>query len=281
MQGRVDCFTRRFGQRSVTCPVQCLLYSSYEIKGEAMKLDGKVAVITGSAANIGKATALLFAKEGAKVVVTTKTNVTGGNEVVDQIKKTGGEAIFVKADLAVQDGVDKLFAAALDAFGTVDILVNNAGITKGKPLMESTLEDLRSQYEDNVFSMMLCAQAAAKIMLGKGSGVILNTTSIRGLEHGGRPTAMAYSTAKAATISFTKNLAKELAPNIRVNGVAPGFTLTPNYDQDSPMVKSFIEGTLIKRWIKAEEIAEAFLYLATAEAITGENLVVDGGYTTS
>lgn len=132
-----------------------------------------------------------------------------------------------------------------------------------------------------MFSMVLCSQAAAKIMLEKVSGVILNTTSIRGLEHGGRPTAMAYSTAKAATISFTKNLAKELAPKIRVNAVAPGFTLTPNYDQDSPMVKSFIEGTLIKRWIQPEEIAEALLYLATAEAVTGENLVVDGGYTTS
>ena len=146
-------------------------------------------------------------------------------------------------------------------------------------LLDSTLKDWQDQYANNLFSMVLCSQAAAKIMLKTGSGVILNVTSIRGLEHGGRPTAMAYSTTKAATISFTKNLAKELAPNIRVNAVAPGFTLTPNYDQDSPLVKSFIEGTLIKRWIQPEEIAEALLYLATAEAVTGENLVVDGGYT--
>jgi len=245
-----------------------------------MRLDKKVAVITGSAANIGKATALLFAKEGAKVVVTTKNNVEGANKVVDEVKAQGGEAVFVQADLSKPGDVKQLFAAAVEAFGSVDILVNNAGVTKGKPFLETTLEDWQDQYADNMFSMVLCSQAAAKIMLDKGSGVILNTTSIRGLEHGGRPTAMAYSTAKAATISFTKNLAKELAPNIRVNAVAPGFTLTPNYDQDSPMVKGFIEGTLIKRWIKPEEIAEALLYLATAEAVTGENLIVDGGYTT-
>lgn len=245
-----------------------------------MKLKNKVAVITGSANNIGKATALLFAKNGAKVVVTTKSNVSDANSVVDEIKTIGGEAIFVQADLAKPDDVNRLFSSAIDAFGTIDILVNNAGVTVAKPFMETTLSDWQSQYEDNLFSMVLCSQAAGKIMLEKGAGVILNTTSIRGLEHGGRSTAMAYSTAKAAAISFTKNLAKELAPKIRVNAVAPGFTLTPNYDLDSPMVKSFIDSTLIKRWIQPEEIADAFLYLATAEAITGENLIIDGGYTT-
>jgi 3-oxoacyl-[acyl-carrier protein] reductase len=243
------------------------------------KLDGKVAIVTGSAANIGRATALLFAKEGAKIVVTTKRNIEGGKKVVRAIEAQGGKAVFEQADLAKPDEVERLFAAAQAAFGAVDILVNNAGVTRGKPFLESTLDDWKSQYEDNLYSMVLCSQAAAKIMLAKDGGVILNTTSIRGLEHGGRPTAMAYSTAKAATISFTKNLAKELAPTIRVNAVAPGFTLTPNYDKDSIMAKGFIESTLIKRWIQPEEIAEAFLYLATAGAITGENLVVDGGCT--
>jgi 3-oxoacyl-[acyl-carrier protein] reductase len=246
-----------------------------------MKLAGKVAVITGSAANIGRATALLFAGEGARVVVTTKSNVAAAEKVVADIQLQGGEAVFVQADLTKPAEVEKLFATANEKFGTVDILVNNAGVTRGKPFLELTLADWQSQYEDNMVSMMLCSQAAAKVMLKKGGGVILNTTSIRGIEHGGRPTAMAYSTAKAATISFTKNLAKELAPTVRVNAVAPGFVITPNYDQDSPMVKSFIEGTLLKRWIQPEEIAQAFLYLATAQAVTGENLVVDAGYTTS
>ena len=107
-----------------------------------MKLEGKVAVITGSAANIGRATALLFAKEGAKVVVTTRQNVAGGNEVASTIKAAGGEAIFVQADLSKSLEVENLFKQAVEAFGTVDILVNNAGVTKAKPFMESTIEDL-------------------------------------------------------------------------------------------------------------------------------------------
>ncbi|HEX8762929.1 MAG TPA: SDR family oxidoreductase [Candidatus Saccharimonadales bacterium] len=245
-----------------------------------MKLNNKVVVITGSSANIGKATALLFAQEGAKVVITTRKNVEGGQATADEIKNSGGEAIFVQADLAQPDDVEKLFKATLEAFGTVDILVNNAGAATGKPFLETTKEDWLLDFDNNLFDMVLCSQAAAKIMLEKGSGVILNTTSIRGLEHTGREGIMGYSAAKAATISLTKTMAKELAPKIRVNGVAPGFVITPNYDKTPQEVKDgFIDGTLIKRWIQPEEIAEAFLYLATAEAITGENLIVDGGFT--
>lgn len=242
-------------------------------------LQNKVVIVTGSAANIGKAIALRFADEGARIVVTTRNNVSGGTAVVDEIKGRGGQAMFVQAELTKPEQVSNLFDATVNAFGTVDILVNNAGIAKGIPFDETTIDDWRSQFEDNLLSMVLCSQFAARIMLKQKSGVILNTTSIRGLEHGGRPTSMPYATAKAATISFTKNLAKELAPHVRVNAVAPGFTLTSNYDLESPMVKGFIEGTRIKRWIKPEEIAEAFLYLATAEAVTGENLIIDGGYT--
>ncbi len=244
-----------------------------------MKLDGKVAIITGSAANIGKATAVLFAKEGAKIVVTTRKNIDGGRAVVDEIINAGGEAIFVQADLAQQSQVDNLFDAAIDAFGTVDILINNAGAASGKAFLETTKEDWMREFDDNFFDMVMCSQAAARIMKEKG-GVILNTTSIRGIEHTGREGIMPYSAAKAAAISFTKTLAKELAPNIRVNAVAPGFVITPNYDKTPQEVKDqFIDGTLIKRWIQPSEIAEAFLYLATAEAVTGENLVVDGGFT--
>ncbi len=245
-----------------------------------MKLEGKVAIITGSAANIGKAIAVLFAKEGAKVVVNTKKNATAGQAVADEITKTGGEAIFVQADLAQQGEVDKLFATTIDAFGAVDILVNNAGAANGKPFLDTTKEDWVREFDDNFFDMVLCSQAAAKIMKEKGSGVILNTTSIRGIEHTGREGIMPYSAAKAAAISFTKTLAKELAPTIRVNAVAPGFVITPNYDKTPQETKDqFIDGTLIKRWIQPQEIAEAFLYLATAQAVTGENLVVDGGFT--
>lgn len=114
----------------------------------------------------------------------------------------------------------------------------------------------------------------------KKGGVILNTSSIRGLFSTGREGIMAYSAAKVAVSGFTKTLAKELAPEIRVNAVAPGFVYTPNYDKMPEKTKKhFIKNTYLKRWINVNEIAEAFLYLATAKAVTGEILVVDAGFT--
>ncbi|HEY9410113.1 MAG TPA: SDR family oxidoreductase [Jiangellaceae bacterium] len=245
-----------------------------------MRLTGKVAVVTGSAANIGRATAVVFAREGAEVVVTAQERVAEADAVVNEITAVGGRAIRVQADLARQADVDRVFREAIANFGRVDVLVNNAGRGVARPFLEASREDWVHDFDDNFFSMVLCSQAAARLMLGNGGGVILNTTSIRGIEHTGRAGVMAYSAAKAAAISFTKTLAKELAPLIRVNAVAPGFVMTPNYDSVPDEVKEgFIEGTLIKRWIQPEEIAEAFLYLATAEAVTGENLVVDGAFT--
>mgnify|MGYP001096234506 CR=1 FL=1 len=244
-----------------------------------MKLKDKIVIVTGSASHIGKETALLFASEGAKLVITTRSNIHGGKKVVEAIKSNGGEAIFVQADLSNQGGVNELFDRTLETYQSLDILVNNAGVAEGKLFLESTLEDWKRDFDNNLFSMMMCSQKAAKIMQENDSdGVILNTTSVRGLESGGRPTIMGYSTAKAAAISFTKNLAKELAPNIRVNAVAPGFTLTANYDLQSDQVREFIESTQLKKWVQPIEIAEAFLYLATAKSVTGENMIVDAGF---
>jgi 3-oxoacyl-[acyl-carrier protein] reductase len=192
-----------------------------------MKLKDKVAVITGSSANIGRATALLFAKEGAKVVVNSRRNTTGGQAVADEINSSGGQAIYVQADLSQPDEVHRLFNEAIKQFGQLDILVNNAGVATGQPFLETTKASWQSEFDNNFFNMVLCSQAAAEIMLKASRGVILNTTSIRGIEHTGREGIMAYSAAKAAAISFTKTLAKELAPNIRVNAVAPGFVITP------------------------------------------------------
>lgn len=245
-----------------------------------MQLTDQVAIVTGSAANIGRATALLFAQHGAKVVVHTRKNLTAGQAVADEINAKGGSAIFVPGDLSDQAVVDALFAQTIKHFGRVDILVNNAGVATGKPFLETTHASWMQEFNDNFFNMVMCSQTAAKLMLAQGSGVILNTTSIRGIEHTNREGIMAYSTAKAAAINFTKTLAKELAPTIRVNAVAPGFVITPNYDKTSQAVKDeFIAGTLLKRWIEPAEIAQAFLYLATATAVTGENLVVDAGFT--
>lgn len=245
-----------------------------------MKLKNKVVVITGSSSNIGKETALLFAKTGAKVVVNSNINISGGKEVASQIVKSGGEAIYVQADVSEEKDVIKLFNEAVKAFGTVDVLINNAGITPGQPFLETTVDIWQKAFTGNLLSTVLCSREASKIMLKNGHGSIINTSSVRGIEHTGREGIMAYSAAKAGIINFTKTLAKQLAPNIFVNAVAPGFVYTHNYASMSQEQKdAFINATLIKRFIQPNEIAEAFLFLASSDIITGEVLVVDGGFT--
>ncbi len=243
------------------------------------KLKSKVAIVTGSSDNIGRAIALSFAKQGASVVVNARANVEGGKRTVAEIEAAGGKALFVQADVSAPSAVAKLFQETVDKFGTVDILVNNAGAVQEKAFLDLTKEDWMQSFDANFFGSVLCSQAAAKIMLERGHGKIINNASIRGLGHAGRAGIMPYSAAKAALISFTKTLAKDLAPAINVNAVAPGYTLTSAFDGvPKERMDQFVEGALIKRWLSVDEIADAFLYLAQAEGITGEVLVVDGGW---
>ncbi len=245
-----------------------------------MKLKNKVVIITGSASGIGKATALRFAKDCAKIVVNCKSNIDGAKAVINQIEKLGSEVIGVTADVSNPKDVEKLFQKTLIRFKTVDILINNAGSTHGKEFLDTTKEDWLEAFDNNFFGTVLCSQAAVKIMSENGGGKILNTASIRGLTNTGREGIMPYSAAKAAVVNFTKTLAKQVAPKILVNAVAPGFVYTPYYETLSKELKDqFINNTLIKRFITVEEIADAFHYLATTDAITGSVLVVDGGFT--
>jgi 3-oxoacyl-[acyl-carrier protein] reductase len=245
-----------------------------------MIFDKQVIVVTGSASGIGRATAIKFAREGANVVVNSKNNVSGGEAVVDEIERLGGRAIYIRADLSQHDQVQGLFRRTEEEFGGVDILINNAGHTIVKPFIETDLAHWTQVFNDNLFSAVFCAQAAARIMLKSGRGKIINTSSIRGAEYAGIPVAIAYSCAKAALNSFTRTLAKELAPKIQVNAVAPGFVYTQNYDRMSQETKdSMLEATLIGRFISVDEIADAFIFLAGASAITGEVFAVDGGFT--
>ena len=244
-----------------------------------MELKNRTAIITGSATNIGRAVALEYARLGCKVVINARRNRQAGEELCEQIKSSGGEALFVQADLSIPSDVTTLFQKTLAKFGTVDILINNAGTAKGKPFLETDRDYWVEAFDHNFFNAVLCSIEAGRIMKGAGTGKIINTSSIRGLEHVGRPGIMAYSAAKAALINFTKTLAKELAPNVQVNAVAPGFVLTSNYDTVSDTLKDeWIEGTLIKRWIGPAEMASPFVFLATNDAVTGEVLVVDGGF---
>jgi len=244
-----------------------------------MDMKNKVVMVTGSSSGLGRATALAFAKEGASVVINSDINVSGGNEVVAEIKNNGGKAIYIQADVTKEDDVKNLFDTTIQKFGRLDILINNVGKTEGQPFLDSSPSHWLEQFQINFFSTVLCSQYAAKIMINNKSGAIINTSSIRGLDNGGREGIMAYSSSKAAIINFTKTLAKELAPDITVNAIAPGFVHTPPYDNFSNELKqSFTDATAIKRFIDEDEMANSYLFLAKNKAITGQVIIVDGGF---
>lgn len=243
-----------------------------------MKLKDKVVIITGASSGIGVATAIKFGEQKSKVVVNYRSDIQGAKRVVDTIDKDGGLAISIKADVSSPEEVENLFKATINKFGRVDVLINNAGFADEPPFLEASVKDWQETFNTDLLGTMLCSQRAAKIMLKQKSGKIINTASIYGIDYGGREALIAYSAAKAAIVNFTKTLAKLLAPTIHVNAVAPGYILTPPWDRVSEEIKTRnIDRTYLKRWIKPDEIGDAFVYLATADAITGEVLVVDAG----
>ena len=173
-----------------------------------------------------------------------------------------------------------LFREALNTFGTVDVLINNAGQSKATSFFESSKEDWVEAFSNNFFSTVLCSQQAAGIMKQRGSGKIINTASVRGLENTGRQGIMAYSAAKAAVINFTKTLAKELSPGITVNAVAPGFIATAMTEKIPEEAQGKIMARVpIGRMGTDLEVAHAVRFLASDDAayITGHVLNVNGG----
>jgi 3-oxoacyl-[acyl-carrier protein] reductase len=236
-------------------------------------LESKIAVITGSGRGIGKATAQLFTKEGATVVIAEFDEVSG--------QSTANElgAHFIKTDISNEESVNALFNFVSSKFGQLDILVNNAGI-----LADSTIKKLDSDSFDavinvNLRGVYLCGRAAANIMIEQGSGVILNASSV--VAHHGNFGQTNYVASKAGVIGITKVWARELGKNgIRVNAVAPGFIET-NMTAGMPekVVNMMGEKVPLKRWGQPEDVANAYTFLASDEAsyITGAVLNVDGG----
>jgi NAD(P)-dependent dehydrogenase (short-subunit alcohol dehydrogenase family) len=242
-----------------------------------MRLADKVAVITGAGSGIGRASAYLFAKEGAKVVV-VDINDAGGKETVAAIEANGGEAIFVHTDVSVASEVKHLVKVTMDRFGKIDILFNNAGILIEPATVETTDESLWDRtYAVNVKGIFLGAKYAVPEMKKAGGGVIINTASDSGVSP--LPRASAYASSKGAVITLTKALAVELAPdNIRVNCISPTRTETAmaSSEERKKLMESLIP---LGRSAKPEEIAYAALYLASDESsmLAGINLNVDGG----
>jgi 3-oxoacyl-[acyl-carrier protein] reductase len=244
-----------------------------------MTLKDKVVVITGSSSGIGQATAIRFAQEGAKVVVNYHVNKEGGEETLAKLKAITDDCLLVQADVSKPDDVEQLFKEALDKFSTVDILINNAAIGTDKvPFMDAGYDDFKEMIDADLTSVLMCSQKAVHIMEKQGYGKVLNTSSIRGWEHGGR--APVYAASKAAVNSFTRTLAKQVAPKIHVNAVAPGFVKTRSYDSmPKERLQGFLDQTYLKRWVTVEEIADAFVFLAQNDAMTGQVIYVDGGFT--
>ncbi|MDF2521624.1 MAG: 3-oxoacyl-[acyl-carrier-protein] reductase [Clostridia bacterium] len=242
-----------------------------------MRLQGKVGIITGSARGLGKATAVKFAKEGAKVVV-CDVNIDQVNETVAEIKAMGAEAIGLKVDVTNRESVQKLIDDTVAAFGGLDIIVNNAGITADSTLLKMTEEAFDRVINVNLKGVFNCAQAAATYMAAHNGGVILSASSVVGLY--GNFGQTNYAATKWAVIGMTKTWAKELAKkNIRVNAVAPGFIETPmTAKMPEDVLDAMKNKSPMKQLGKPEDIADAYCFLASDEAryITGTVLSVDG-----
>jgi NAD(P)-dependent dehydrogenase (short-subunit alcohol dehydrogenase family) len=240
-----------------------------------IRFKDKIVLITGAGRGIGAETAKLFSKEGAFVIINYQSDDAAAKKT---LKEIGGKGKIIKADISKQDEINKMFDIIAKEFKHLDILVNNAGIVASKPFQEVSLEEWNKIYAVNITGMFLCSQKVIPLM--KNGGSILNISSMRGLSYQGRPPIMAYSTSKAAVISFTKTLAKELAPKIRVNAISPGMTNTDiakKYTKEQ--LDKFIKSIYMNRLIEPREIANAILFLCSddASAITGVNLMVDGG----
>lgn len=243
-----------------------------------MKLESKVAVITGAGSGIAKATAVLFAEEGAKVVV-ADINDQNGKATVEQIKNNGGEAVFIHTDVTKSDDVSAMIDLAVSTYGGVDIMYSVAGI--GQPVTPT--EELSEEMFDKVIAInlkgvFLCAKYAIPVMKKNGSGVIINMGSIAGVRP--RSQAIAYAASKGGVINLTRGLALELAgDNIRVNCINPVVTNTPILAASEGHVDEYKASVPLGRIAEPEDMAYAALYLASDEArmVTGHALNVDGG----
>ena len=245
------------------------------------KLTGKVAVVTGASKGIGASIAEHLAAEGAAVVVNYSSSKEGADRVVANIKKKGGQAIAVQANLANPAEVQKLFAETKKAFDKVDILVNNAGIYEFAPLEAITLEHFHKQFDLNVLGLLLATQEAAK-HFGSAGGAIVNISSVAA--DLAPPTTSVYSATKAAVNAITRSLAQELGPRkIRVNAVNPGMVETEGTHSagitESDFRKQTEATTPLGRIGQPQDIAPAVVFLASGDSawITGETLYISGG----
>ncbi len=246
---------------------------------------GKVAMVTGSGSGLGRAAAILFAQQGAKVVV-SDVNIEGGHQTVKTIVDAGGEAIFVACDVTNEDQINALVAKTVETYGRLDAAVNNAGIGGAWiPSHKYTLEGFEKVMAVNSTGVFLCMKAELEIMLKQGSGAIVNISSVSGLV--GFPNNIAYAASKHAVVGMSRTAGLEYGKKgIRVNAVCPVFTVTPMVTGMIDVIGDDLGQKLeksipMKRFGQPEEIADAIVWLCSENAsfMNGHALPVDGGMT--
>jgi len=255
-----------------------------------MKLEGKVAAVTGSGSGMGKAIALAYAREGAKVIV-ADLNLNAAQAVADEVTAAGGEASATQTDVRDRAQALAMVDAAVERFGGLDILVNNAGVGRIIPFLETTNEDWDFMFDVNCKGLLWCSQAAARQMIAQGrGGKIINLASQAGRR--GEALVLAYCASKACVISMTQSIALALAEHkINVNGIAPGIVDTPFWiEVDKQFAKHlgwevgepkrrFVESIPLGRIEQPEDVTGAAIFLASSDSdyMTQQTLNVDGG----
>lgn len=250
------------------------------------RMQNKIAVVTGATSGIGEAVAVMYAKEGASVVVVGR-NEAKGSEVVEKIRSDGGDAIFVRCDVTKKEDIENLKKAAYDKYGRVDVLFNSAGVLVHKPFLEQNDEDFELITQTNCRAYIWTMQAFIPEMVKEGHGNIINVASISSVWP--EVNAYFYGAMKAAVTNLSRNVAKEFArKGIRVNCILPGpinTNMTPDWVKNSKEAQQGMIDTvcMVGRLGEPEDIAYGAVYLGSDESsfVTGQNLVIDGGVTIS